>query len=107
MTEEEASENTILPLKYWTIYFRVAPSGLLRLENSLFTEWNGSFVFGSLALQRLIAYNPDSGQTSVLLEGIGRVRDVVQLPSGSLLILIDAQSPGFLDSGRIIKITPK
>ena len=107
MTEEEARQTTTLPLKHWTYYFRVSPSGLERLENSLFTDWNDSFIFGSLYLQHLIAYDPVSDQTSILLEGIGRVRDVVQLPSGSLLILIDSGSPTFLKSGRIVKLTPK
>lgn len=105
MTELEARRTTSLPLKYWTMYFRVAPSGLLFLKDSQFAEWNGTFIFGSLALQRLIAYDPETDETSVLMEGIGRVRDVAQLPSGALLVLIDAKSPGFFDSGRIVKLT--
>ncbi len=105
--EAEALRTSILPLKYWDWTFNMAPSGLERLENSLFPEWDGSFVLGSLAQQRLIAYDVESDQTSLLLENIGRVRDVVQLPSGSLLILIDAGSPNSSDSGRIVKLTPR
>ena len=35
-----------------------------------------------------------------LLEGIGRVRDVEELPDGSLLLLIDAQD------AEILRVTP-
>lgn len=107
LTEAEARRTTLLPLKYWDRTFNIAPSGLERLEGSLFPEWDGAFVLGSLAQRRLLAYDADSDQTSILLDDVGRVRDVVQLPSGSLLILIDAGSPRASDSGRIVKLTPR
>lgn len=106
MTEEEALQTTKLPLKHWTYYFRASPSGLVRLENSLFSEWNGSFLFGSLFLQHLVSYNMETDETSILLDGVGRVRDIAQLPSGNLLILIDADSPRFYNSGRVVKLSP-
>ena len=107
MTEAEAGRSTVLPRKYWARSFNIAPSGLVRLQNSLFRAWDGFFVLGSLAQERLIAYELDSDQTYILLDEIGRVRDVAQLPSGSLLILIDARSPRPSDSGRIVKLTPR
>ena len=48
LTEEEAGQTTVLPLKHWSENFNMAPSGLERLEGSLFPEWEGSFVLGSL-----------------------------------------------------------
>lgn len=107
MTEEAAKTTTVLPIKHWMEDFNIAPSGLLRLENSAFKHWNGSFVMGSLAQQRLIAYNDDTDETMILLDGIGRVRDVAQLPSGNVLLLLDARSPSFFDRGRIVKLSPK
>ncbi len=107
LSEEEASQQFVMPLKTWGPQFNMAPSGLEKLEESLFTDLNGSFLLGSLAQQRLIAYSPESGRTSILLDRIGRVRDVAQLPSGGLLILLDYRSPKLEDSGRIVKITPK
>lgn len=62
---------------------------------------------GSLAKQRLIAYNIETDQTEILLSNIGRVRDVAQLPSGDLLLLIDAGSPKASDEGRILKLMSK
>lgn len=105
MTEEEAMAISILPAKYWGSDFRVAPSGLLKLENSNFSEWNGSFLMGALYPQLLLRYDLASDETEIVLSNIGRVRDIAQLPSGNLLILIDAKSPNDSDEGRTIKLT--
>ena len=105
MTEEEAEAISILPAKYWGSDFRVAPSGLLKLENSNFSEWNGSFLMGALYPRHLLRYDLASDETEIVLSNIGRVRDIAQLPSGNLLILIDARSPNDSDEGRIIKLT--
>ncbi|MDW3646068.1 MAG: PQQ-dependent sugar dehydrogenase [Bacteroidia bacterium] len=107
LSEQDAASSTILPIKYWGTDFRLAPSGLLKLDNSNFTDWNGSFLIGSLGLQGLFSYNVLRDESRMLLEGIGRVRDVVQLPSGNLLISIDAASPRAADEGRILKLSPK
>lgn len=107
MSEQEASASTVLPLKYWGTDFRLAPSGLLKLENSNFIDWNGSFLIGSLGLQGLFSYNSLRDESRMLLDGIGRVRDIAQLPGGDLLISIDKGSPGLSDEGRILKLSPK
>ncbi len=105
MTEAEAARTTVLPLKAWDRTFNMAPSGLLRLDGSAFPAWDGAFLWGSLAQRRLIAYDPDTDQTSILLEDVGRIRDVAQLPSGALLLLLDATSPEVPD-GRVVKLLP-
>ena len=104
-TEEEAAQYSELPLKAWDINFRVGPSGLIKLRNSVISEWNGSFLMGSLIGQDLIRYDPLTDETEIIIEDIGRVRDVDQLPNGELLILIDAGSPTGTDSGRILRIS--
>ena len=106
ITRAEAEATTVLPIKHWSASTNVAPSGLLRLENSRFPAWDGYFLIGSLGKQRLIAYDPVSDETAILLEDIGRVRDVAQLPSGALLLLIDAGSPRSSDSGRVVRLSP-
>ena len=107
MAEEEARQATTLPLKYWDPTFNMAPSGLERLEGTLFPALKGFFILGSLAQRRLIAYDIDTDQTLILLNNVGRVRDVVELPSGRLLILLDAGSPNASDTGRVVKLTPR
>ena len=104
MTEEEAAVSTVLPLKAWTTSFRISPSGLIKLKDSNFPEWNGSFLMGSLLGRDLVRYDPVSDVTEIVLENIGRVRDIAQVPSGDLLILIDEGSPTVADKGRIIRL---
>jgi glucose/arabinose dehydrogenase len=106
MTEEEAAAVSILPVKFWGPDFRVAPSGLLLVEDSQFPSWNGSFLMGALNPQHLLRYDPATDETEIVLTRVGRVRDVAQLPSGKLLISVDAGSPNPSNSGRIIQLSP-
>jgi glucose/arabinose dehydrogenase len=106
ISRAEAEQTTVLPIRHWSASTNLAPSGLVRLEHSLFPSWDGHFLIGSLGKQRLVAYDPASDQTAILLEDVGRVRDVAQLPSGALLLLIDAESPRGSDSGRLVRLTP-
>ncbi|MEM9666171.1 MAG: PQQ-dependent sugar dehydrogenase [Bacteroidota bacterium] len=89
LTEAEAEQMSLLPLKGWGPEFNMAPSGLMQLQDSAFPERDGVFLWGALAQRRLMGYDPASGRTTILLEQVGRVRDVAQLPSGNLLILYD------------------
>ena len=107
MTEAEASKITVLPEKYWGPDFRLSPSGLIKLKNSNFRSWNGSFLMGGLTYQHLVLYNPKTGETQLAIPKVGRVRDIAQLPSGNLLILVDHKSPRINTTGRLIRLTPK
>ena len=104
MTEDKARAISILPLKAWP-NDNIAPSGLIRLENSAFPDLDGSFLFGSLVRRQLLAYEPDTDQTLILIENAGRVRDVAQLPSGKLIILIDSTRIAKRD-GQVIVLSP-
>jgi len=105
MTEQEAAKNTILPLKYWTKDFRLAPSSLIKLKNSNFKDWNGSFLIGGLTYQSLIRYDPETEKTENVMPDVGRIRDIAELPSGNLVILIDHNTPNSKDKGRVVKLT--
>jgi glucose/arabinose dehydrogenase len=106
MSESAARAVSILPMKYWSPDFRVAPSGLLFVEGSQFTAWNGGFLIGALRQQHLLRYDPATDETEIVLRNVGRVRDIAQLPSGKLLIAVDAGSPKASDRGRIIELSP-
>ena len=106
MAEEEAAAVSILPTKFWGPEFRVAPSGLLFIEDSRFLSWNGAFLLGALNPQHLLRYDPTTDRTDIVLRSVGRVRDIAQLPSGDLLISVDAGSPSPSDLGRIIQLSP-
>ena len=106
MSEDAARAVSILPVKFWGPDYRVAPSGLLFVEGSQFASWNGAFLLGALNPQHLLRYDPATGETEIVLRNVGRVRDIAQLPSGKLLIAVDAGSPKPSDRGRIIELSP-
>ena len=106
LSEEEAGDQSILPMKAWGPDFRVAPSGLLLLEDGPQSAWTGSFLLGALNLQHLLRYDPATDETEIVLSGVGRVRDVAQLPNGTLLFSVDAGSPTPAHRGRIIQLPP-
>lgn len=93
VTEDAASTFTVLPEHYWTVQTldggqAIAPSCLLKVDGSSVSDWNGYFVFGSLAFRRLMKYDRETDETFGLnLEG--RVRTIKQLPSGDIIALIE------------------
>ena len=106
MSEAEAATVSVLPLVYWGPEFRVAPSGLHRVTAGTRTSWEGSFLVGALYRQDVLRYDPNTGETEVALSGVGRVRDIAQLPDGTFLLAVDAGSPDRSRTGRIIRVDP-
>ena len=106
MSETAAREVSVLPVTFWGPNNRVAPSGLLYADGSQFASWNGAFLFGALRPQHLMRYDPATGESEIVRRNVGRVRDIAQLPSGKLLIAVDAGSPKSSDRGRIIELSP-
>lgn len=108
ITADSASKFTILPEHYWTVPTKdggraIAPACLLKVDGSNISDWNGYFVFGSLAFRRLMKYNRETKETFGLnIEG--RVRTVQQLPSGAIIALIERNDIR-KTNGIIIKIS--
>ncbi len=107
LTAQEAAKHTVMPVKYWEPIFRLAPSCLFKPVDCNIESLNDKFLMGGLAYQHLVSYDVDTDSTDIVLSQIGRVRDVAQLPSGHLVILIDQHSPGWRDKGRVVKLIPK
>jgi glucose/arabinose dehydrogenase len=107
MSEDAARAVSVPPAKFWGPAYRVAPSGLLFVHDSQFAPWNGGFLFGALKPQNLLRYDPATDETVIVLQNVGRVRDIAQLPSGKLLITVDAGSPRSWSRGRIIELSPR
>jgi glucose/arabinose dehydrogenase len=91
------------PVYYWDP--SIAPSGLLLYTGSLFPDWKGNLLVGSLKfmqVQRLVLTDGEVSAVEVLADDIGdRVRDVRQGPDGAVYLLTDA------DDGRIVRLSPK
>lgn len=83
---------------------RFAPSGLAEVTGDTFSAWQGHFLAGGLASERLVRLALEADEVvehEVLLEGeVGRIRDVRQAPSGAIYLLEDAAS------GAIYRLTP-
>jgi glucose/arabinose dehydrogenase len=77
-----------------------------RARSPELASWNGAFLLGALNPQHLLRYDPATDETEIVLRNVGRVRDIAQLPSGKLLIAVDAGSPKPSDRGRIIELSP-
>ena len=108
VTEDSASTFTILPEHDWTVQTSdggqaIAPSCLLKVNGSNISDWNGYFIFGSLAFRRLMKYNRETDVTFGL-NVEGRVRTVKQLPSGNIIALIERNDIR-KTNGVIIKIS--
>ena len=88
------------PVRSWTPV--ISPSGALLYTGSLFPSWRGSVLVGGLSSQALIRITFD-GERIANEERIDmkrRIRDVLQMPDGSLLAIVDAKN------GELLRLTP-
>ena len=88
------------PLTYW--YPAISPSGFIFYTGTLFADWRGNALLGSQSTETLVRLTLD-GNTVKAEERIPlhrRIRDVVQAPDGSVLLLTDAKD------GELLRLTP-
>jgi len=104
LSEAEADSLTQLPAKAWGPTFNMAPSSLSRVD---FPGFEGQFVWGALAQQRLIAYDLVSDRTSIVLDNFGRIREVKQLPGGDILVVVDSDGSFSEFAGSLVRISFK
>lgn len=89
ITEKEGMEQ---PLFYWVP--SIAPNGLVIVDSDKYPDWKGNLLVGSLKfqyLERLILNDNEVVKREKLFEGIGRVRDVVQAPDGTIYISVEGK----------------
>ena len=88
------------PIHYWDP--SIAPSGMMLLTSNIYPNWKGNLFVGSLKFQylnRCVLKNNKLVEEEKLLEGLGRVRSVVQGPDGFIYVGIENLG--------IVKIIPK
>lgn len=88
------------PVRTWTPV--VSPSGAAFYTGTLFPGWRGSVLVGGLSSQAIVRLAFD-GENIALEERIDmgrRIRDVLEAPDGSILVIVDDAS------GDLLRLTP-
>ena len=88
------------PIYYW--HPAVSPSGLIFYTGSRFVDWRGNALLGGLSSEALVRLTLDEnrviGEERISMHR--RIRDVIQVPDGSVLLLTDAKE------GELLRLTP-
>ncbi|MEX2435603.1 MAG: PQQ-dependent sugar dehydrogenase [Balneolaceae bacterium] len=83
LTEETEKEGMEQPVTYYDP--SIAPSGMTFVTGDTYPGWEGNIMVGALRFQllsRVVLDGEEFVKEERLLEGIGRIRDVVQAPDG-------------------------
>lgn len=97
MTHKEGMEQ---PIIQWTP--SIAPCGMTFVTGDRFKNWENNILVGSLRfdyVERVVVEGHKVTHQEKLVEGIGRVRNVVMSPDGLVYI-------GLEDPGRIVRLIP-
>ncbi len=95
-----AKDGMEQPIYYWDPV--IAPADMIFYTAELF-PWKGDLLIGSLGGGEIVRLDLD-GEKVVgeerILQGEGRVRDIIQAPDGALYVVID-------DNAKVLRVTPK
>jgi glucose/arabinose dehydrogenase len=97
LTEKEGLEQ---PVMYWLP--SIAPCGMIFVTGNRYKKWNNNLLVGSLRfqyLERIVINKHAVIHHEKLLEGIGRVRNVVMGPDGLIYVAIE-------NPGKIVRLMP-
>jgi glucose/arabinose dehydrogenase len=96
------AEGFVEPVYYWDPV--IAPGGMTFYRGTAFAGWEGDLLIASLNPGGLVRLEIEGGRVTGeerMLEDVGRVRDVEELPDGTVLVLIDA------GDGGILRVSPQ
>ncbi len=97
LTEKEGMQQ---PVFYWTP--SIAPCGMTFVTGNRYKNWHNNMLVGSLRfqyLERVVINQHSVMHREKLLEGIGRVRNVVMSPDGLIYVAIE-------NPGKIVRLIP-
>jgi len=89
-TDDTALSGMEQPLFYWVA--SIAPSGMTFVTSSIYPDWKGNLLVGSLKfgyLERIVLKNDKVIKREKLIEGLGRVRNVRQGPNGYIYVALE------------------
>lgn len=90
--EDTARAGMEQPKTYWDP--SIAPSGLTFVTSDKYPEWQGKALVGSLKFGYLVLVSFDGTEVTnreIVLEGIGRTRDVKQGPDGYIYVGVEGE----------------
>lgn len=103
------------PLYYW--FPSVAPSGLLRYTGTMFPDWQGNLLLGTMSptqgkfLVRLVMQGQRVvAEEHLLVEHDRRVRSLTQAADGTLYVLTDSEDNDHSNRhfpGEVLRLTPR
>jgi glucose/arabinose dehydrogenase len=87
------------PIRTWTPV--ISPSGALFYDGTMF-PWRGDLIFGGLSSKALIRLTLDATAVKAeqRIDMQRRIRDVLQLRDGALLVIVDDKA------GELLRLTP-
>ena len=89
------------PVRSWSPV--ISPSGAFFYTGTLFPGWRGSLLAGGLSSQALVRLTLNGAGTIDMEERINmkrRIRDLIQAPDGSILVIVDDKS------GDLLRLSP-
>lgn len=104
ITEHTEMVGMKSPVHHWTPSIAVA--GINFYQGNLFANWQGDLFAGSLAkqqLHRLRIVDNKVIEDEVILQGLGRIRDVVAAPSGELYVTFTDRAT---NTSKIVALAP-
>jgi glucose/arabinose dehydrogenase len=90
------------PLHYWDP--SIAPGAMLVYRGTMFPEWDGDLLVTALKFELISRLSRDgtgkiTGEEQILTDAYGRLRDIKEMPDGSLLVTTDS------DDGALLRIS--
>ncbi len=99
-TDKTAQEGMEQPIHYWDP--SIAPSGMAFITSDNYPEWKGDLLVGSLKfnyMDKVVLKDEQVIKEERFLDGLGRVRTIVQGPDGYIYVGIENLG--------IVKLLPK
>ncbi|MFP4556609.1 MAG: PQQ-dependent sugar dehydrogenase [Bacteroidales bacterium] len=100
ITEQTEKEGMEQPVYEWTP--SIAPCGMTFVTGDRFKNWENNLLIGSLSfhyLERVVLEGHSVTHREKLLDGVGRVRNVVMSPDGYVYVAVE-------NPGSILKLIP-
>ena len=98
-TELTEKRGMVQPKWFWVP--SIAPSGMAFITSDKYPEWKGHLLVGSLKFSYLVLCYLEGSEVrsqKILFEGIGRVRNVKQMPDGFIYVATE--------NDKIVRIEP-